>query len=87
VVEVQGIKIWKTGKPTNAYTVIANENLERVTWAKARNRIALGVRARNGNGAIVTSMTTVPRVDISQTTGISQLDGVNVRYAVILLKP
>jgi hypothetical protein len=87
VVEVQGIKIWKRGTPTNAYTPIANESLERVSWTEARNRIALGVRARKGNAAIITSMNTVPRVDISQTTGINQLDGMNVRYSIIQLKP
>lgn len=87
VVQVQGIKIWKRGSPTNAYTTIANESLERVSWTEARNRIALGVRARKGNAAIITSMNTVPRVDISQTTGINQLDGMNVRYSIIQLKP
>lgn len=87
IVENQGIKIWKRGQPTNAYTTIAYESLERVTWTEARNRIALGVRARKGNAAIVTSMTTVPRVDISQNTGINQMDGMNVRYAIIQIKP
>ena len=85
VVEVQGIKIWKRGSPASAYTIIANEILERVSWTEARNRIALGVRARKGNAAIITSMNTVPRVDISQTTGINQLDGMNVRYSIIQL--
>ena len=87
VVEVQGIKIWKRGAPTNAYTPIANESLMRLTWPEAQNRIAMGVRARKGNAAIVTSMLPAQRLDITQNTGISALDGLNVRYTIIQLKP
>ena len=87
VVEVQGIRIWKRGTPTNAYATIANETLMKITWPEAQNRIAMGVKARNGNAAIVTSMVPTQRLDITQNTGINQLDGMNVRYAIIQLKP
>ena len=56
VVEAQGIKIWKRGTPTNTYTTIANESLMKITWPEAQNRIAMVVKARKGNAAIVTSM-------------------------------
>ena len=87
VVEVQGIKIWKRGSPTNAYHTIGNESLMKITWPEAQNRIAMGVKARKGNAAIITSMVPSQRLDITQNTGINQLDGMNVRYAIIQLKP
>ena len=87
VVEAQGIKIWKRGSPTNTYTTIANDSLMKITWPEAQNRIAMGVKARNGNAAIVTSMVPTQRLDITQNTGINQLDGMNVRYTIIQLKP
>ena len=87
VVEIQGIKIWRKGSPTNASTTIGNESLMNVTQPEAQNRIALGVRARKGNAAIITSMTASQRMDITQNTGINRLDGLNVRYTIIQLKP
>ena len=87
VVEIQGIKIWRKGKPTNAFTTIANENLMKVTLPEAQNRIALAVQARKGNAAIITSMVPAQRLDITQNTGINRLDGLNVLYQIILLKP
>lgn len=88
VVEVQGIKIWKRGKPTNAFVPIGNESLMGMRgFPEAQNRIALGVRARKGNAAIITSMVPTQRLDLSQITGSQQLDGMNVRYEIILLKP
>ena len=87
VVEVQGIKIWKRGQPTNAYTTLANETLTQLTWPEAQNRIAMGVKARKGNAAIVNSMVPAQRLDITQNTGINRLDGLNVRYTIIQLKP
>jgi len=87
VTQVQGVKIWKRGTPTNGYTTIANESLMNITWPEAQNRIAMGVKARKGNAAIVTSMVPFQRLDITQNTGINRLDGMNVRYAIILLKP
>jgi hypothetical protein len=87
VVEVQGVKIWKKGRPTNAYTTIANESLLKVTLPEAQNRIALAVQARKGNAAIITSMVPSQRLDITQNTGINRLDGLNVLYQIILLKP
>ena len=87
VVQAQGIKIWKRGSPTNHYTTIANESLMKITWPEAQNRIAAGVKARKGNAAIVTSIVPAQQLDITQNTGISRLDGVNVRYTIIELKP
>jgi hypothetical protein len=88
IVEVQGIKIWKRGKPTNAFVPIGNESLMGMRgFPEAQNRIVLGVRARKGNAAIITSMIPTQRLDLSQITGSQQLDGVNVRYEIILLKP
>lgn len=87
VVEIQGVKIWKKGKPTNAYSPIANESLMKVTLPEAQNRIALAVQARKGNAAIITSMVPAQRLDITQNTGINRLDGLNVRYTIIQLKP
>lgn len=87
VVEIQGVKIWKRGKPTNAYTPVANESLMQLTWPEAQNRIAMGVKARKGNAAIVTSMIPAQRLDITQNTGINRLDDLNVRYTIIQLKP
>ena len=87
VSEVQGVKIWKRGAPSNGYTTIANESLMNITWPEAQNRIAMGVKARKGNAAIVTSMVPFQRLDITQNTGINRLDGMNVRYTIILLKP
>jgi len=87
VVETQGVKIWKRGTPTNSYATISAESLNRVTWPEARNRIAAGVKARQGNAAIVTSMIPSQRLDSMQNTGINQLDGMNVRYTIIQLKP
>lgn len=87
VSEVQGVKIWKRGTPTNGYTTVANESLMNITWPEAQNRIAMGVKARKGNAAIVTSLVPSQRLDITQNTGINRLDGMNVRYTIILLKP
>ncbi|NCZ96466.1 hypothetical protein EBZ02_04795 [bacterium] len=87
VSEVQGVKIWKRGSPANGYTTIANESLMNITWPEAQNRIAMGVKARKGNAAIVTSMVPAQRLDITQNTGINRLDGMNVRYTIIQLKP
>lgn len=87
VEEIQGIKIWKRGKPTNAYTALGQESLHQATWPEARNRIALGVRARKGNAAILNSMIPVQRADLALNTGVDRLDGFHVRYTVILLRP
>lgn len=87
IFETQGIKIWKRGKPTNAYTSVANESLMQLTWPEAQNRIAMSVKARKGNAAIVTSLIPAQRLDITQNTGINRLDGLNVRYTIIQLKP
>lgn len=87
VSQVQGVKIWKKGKPTNAYTVIGTESLTRMTLPEAQNRIALAVQARKGNAAIITSMVPSQRTDITQNTGINRLDGLNVLYQIIRIQP
>ena len=89
VLETQGIKIWKRGKPTNAYTTVGYDNLTRVRGiSEAQNRIALGVKARKGNAAIITMMVPAQRSDLTQNvTGVPQLDELNVRYEIIQLRP
>ena len=87
VVEVQGVKIWKVGRPAQNYIPVGRESLTRVTLPEAQNRIALAVRARKGNAAIITSMVSAPRLDITQNTGINRLDGLNVLYEIIQLQP
>lgn len=89
VLEAQGIRIWKKGRPTNSYTTIAYDNLMRVRGiSEAQNRIALGVKARKGNAAIITMMVPAQRSDLTQNvTGVPQLDELNVRYEIIQLRP
>lgn len=89
VIEAQGIRIWKKGRPTNAYTTVGYDNLMRVRGlSEAQNRIALGVKARKGNAAIITMMVPAQRSDLTQNvTGVPQLDELNVRYEIIQLRP
>lgn len=89
VIEAQGIRIWKKGRPTNTYTTVGYDNLMRVRGIyEAQNRIALGVKARKGNAAIITMMVPAQRSDLTQNvTGVPQLDELNVRYEIIQLRP
>ncbi|MCX6934664.1 MAG: hypothetical protein NTZ01_00470 [Verrucomicrobia bacterium] len=84
----QGIKIWKTGSPTNMFTVIGYETLIRQRgFENAANNIARGVLARKGNAAIVNSIVNYQRLNFNMNTQDERLDGIDVRYQIILLKP
>ena len=88
IVVAQGIKIWKKGTPTNAFTTIGFETLTRQRgFANAQNNIARGVLARKGNAAIVTSIINSQRLNFDLNTQDERLDGIDVRYQIILLKP
>ena len=88
IVVAQGIKIWKKGTPTNAFTTIGFETLMRQRgFANAQNNIARGVLARKGNAAIVTSIINSQRLNFDLNTQDERLDGIDVRYQIILLKP
>lgn len=88
VVQSQGVKIWKKGKPTNAFTVIGYDTLMRQRgFENAQNNIARGVLARNGNAAIVISLINSQRLNFDLNTQNDRLDGIDVRYQIISLKP
>lgn len=88
IVVTQGIKIWKKGTPTNAFTTIGFETLMRQRgFANAQSNIARGVLARKGNAAIVTSIINSQRLNFDLNTQDERLDGIDVRYQIILLKP
>ncbi|NDB97118.1 MAG: hypothetical protein EBZ78_13345 [Verrucomicrobia bacterium] len=56
-------------------------------FANAQNNIARGVLARKGNAAIVTSIINSQRLNFDLNTQDERLDGIDVRYQIILLKP
>jgi len=88
VLECQGIKIWKKGKPTNAYTVIGFDTLMRQRgFENAQNNIARGVLSRKGNAAIVDSIINSQRLNFDLNTQVERLDGIDVRYQIIFIKP
>lgn len=88
VIQSQGVKIWKKGKPTNAFTVIGYDTLMRQRgFENAQNNIARGVLARNGNAAIVISVINSQRLNFDLNTQNDRLDGIDVRYQIISLKP
>lgn len=88
VVECQGIKIWKKGKPTNAFSVVGYDTLMRQRgFANAQNNIARGVLSRKGNAAIVVSIINSQRLNFDLNTQDERLDGIDVRYQIINLKP
>ena len=88
VVESQGVKIWKKGKPTNAYTIVGYDTLMRQRgFENAQNNIARGVLSRKGNAAIVLSMINSQRLNFNMNTQDERLDGIDVRYQIINLKP
>jgi hypothetical protein len=88
VVECQGIKIWKKGKPTNAFTVVGFDTLMRQRgFENAQNNIARGVLSRKGNAAIVVSTINSQRLNFDLNTQVEKLDGIDVRYQIISLKP
>ena len=88
VVESQGVKIWKAGKPTNVYTVVGYDTLMRQRgFENAQNNIARGVLSRKGNAAIVVSIINSQRLNFNLNTQDERLDGIDVRYQIINLKP
>jgi len=88
VIQAQGVKIWKKGKPTNAFTVVGFETLMRQRgFDNAQNNIARGVLSRKGNAAIVLSIINSQRLNFDLNTRDERLDGIDVRYQIISLKP
>lgn len=88
VVESQGVKIWKKGKPTNVYTIVGYDTLMRQRgFENAQNNIARGVLSRKGNAAIVVSIINSQRLNFNLNTQDERLDGIDVRYQIINLKP
>jgi len=84
----QGIKIWKKGTPTNGFTTIGYEALMRQRgFQNAANNIARGVLARKGNAAIVSSIINSQRLNLDMNTQDERLDGIDVRYQIIYIKP
>ena len=88
VVQAQGVKIWKKGKPTNAFTVIGYDTLMRQRgFENAQNNIARGVLSRKGNAAIVLSVINSQRINFDLNTQDERLDGIDIRYQIISIKP
>jgi len=88
VVQAQGVKIWKKGKPTNTFTVVGYDTLLRQRgFESAQNNIARGVLSRKGNAAIVLSIINSQRLNFDLNTQDERLDGIDVRYQIISLKP
>ena len=84
----QGIKIWKKGTPTNGFTSIGYEKLMRQRgFQNAANNIARGVLSRKGNAAIVNSIINSQRLNFDMNTQDERLDGIDVRYQIIYIKP
>jgi len=84
----QGIKIWKKGTPTNGFTSIGYETLMRQRgFQNAANNIARGVLSRKGNAAIVSSIINSQRLNFDMNTQDDRLDGIDVRYQIIYIKP
>ena len=84
----QGIKIWKKGTPTNGFTTIGYETLMGVRgFQNAANNIARGVLSRKGNAAIVSSIINSQRLNFDMNTQDERLDGIDVRYQIIYIKP
>lgn len=88
VVQSQGVKIWKKGKPTNIFSVIGHETLVKQPGLEnAQVNIARGVLARKGNAAIVLSVINSQRLNLDLNTQSERIDGVDIRYQIILLQP
>jgi len=88
IITAQGVQIWKKGKPKKAYRTLGFDKLERQKgFAAAENKIARGVLARKGNAAIVLSMINSQRPNLDMNTQNERLDGVDIRYQIILLQP
>jgi len=84
----QGVQIWKKGKPKKAYRTLGFDRLERQKgFFAAQNKIARGVLARKGNAAIINSIQNSIRANYDLNTQVEQLDGIDIRYEIILLQP
>ena len=88
VITAQGIKIWKKGKPKKAYRTLGFDRLEKQKgFPAAENKIARGVLARKGNAAIINTIQNSMRVNFDLNTQDENLDGIDIRYEIILLQP
>jgi len=88
VITAQGVKIWKKGKPKKAYRTLGFDRLERQKgFPAAENKIARGVLARKGNAAIINTIQNSMRVNFELNTQDENLDGIDIRYEIILLQP
>ena len=84
----QGVQIWKKGKPKKAYRTLGFDKLDRQKgFYAAQNKIARGVLARKGNAAIINSIQNSMRANLDLNTQVEQLDGIDIRYEIILLQP
>jgi len=87
IITAQGIQIWKKGKPKKAYRTLGFDKLERQKgFPAAENKIARGVLARKGNAAIVNTIQNSMRANFDNTQD-QRLDGIDIRYEIILLQP
>jgi hypothetical protein len=87
IITAQGIQIWKKGKPKKAYRTLGFDKLERQKgFPAAENKIARGVLARKGNAAIVNTIQNSMRANFDNTQD-ERLDGIDIRYEIILLQP
>ena len=88
VIICQGIQIWKKGKPKKGYRTLGFEQLQRQNgFAAAQNKIARGVQARKGNAAIINTIQNSQRANLDLNTQDERLDGIDIRYEIILLLP
>ena len=87
IITAQGVQIWKKGKPKKAYRTLGFDKLERQKgFPAAENKIARGVLARKGNAAIVNTIQNSMRANFDNTQD-QRLDGIDIRYEIILLQP
>lgn len=88
VITAQGIQIWKKGKPKKGYRTLGFDRLERQKgFPAAENKIARGVLARKGNAAIINTIQNSMRSTLELNTQDERLDGIDIRYEIILLQP
>ena len=88
IITAQGIQIWKKGKPKKAYRTLGFDRLEKQKgFPAAENKIARGVLARKGNAAIINTIQNSMRVNFDLNTQDENLDGIDIRYEIILLQP
>jgi hypothetical protein len=88
VITAQGIQIWKKGRPKKAYRTLGFDRLEKQKgFPAAENKIARGVLARKGNAAIINTIQNSMRVNFDLNTQDENLDGIDIRYEIILLQP